>query len=196
MDPKQAAKVTMDGYMQGTIMHEIAHGIGPAFARTSAGKVSIREAIGHQFSGLEEAKADVTGLFGLKWLVDRDVLPKAKLEEYYASYVGGIFRTVRFGTAEAHGQAEMMEFNYLSERGAIKRAANGRYSIDYSKMPEAIADLTKELLEIEATGDRERAENWFKKYGTMPEELKISLKLASDVPVDIDPVFEFPERVK
>lgn len=196
LDPKQAMKVTMDGYMQDTVMHEIAHGIGPAFARTAAGKVSIREAIGHQFSGLEEAKADIVGLFGLKWLVDHDVLPKAKLEEFYASYVGGIFRTVRFGTAEAHGQAEMMEFNYLSERGAVKRNANGRYAIDYAKMPGAIADLAKELLEIEATGDRERAENWFKKYGQMPEELKVSLKLASDVPVDIDPVFAFAERVK
>ena len=196
MDPKQAMKVTGDGYMQGTVMHEIAHGLGPAFARTSAGKVSIREAIGHQFSGLEEAKADIVGLFGLKWLVDHDVLPKTKLEEFYASYVGGIFRTVRFGTAEAHGQAEMMEFNYLSERDAIKRDATGRYSIDYAKMPAAIADLAKELLEIEATGDRGRAENWFKKYGTMADELKISLKLASDVPVDIDPVFAFSERVK
>jgi hypothetical protein len=196
MGPKQAAKATGEGYLQGTIMHEIAHGLGPAFARTAAGKVSIREAIGHTFSGLEEAKADVVGLFGLKWLVDHDVLPKEKMEEYYASYIGGIFRTVRFGTAEAHGQAEMMEFNYLSERGAIRRNANGRYAIDYEKMPGAIADLAKELLEIETTGDRERAENWFKNYGQMPEELKTALKAASDVPVDIDPVFEFAERVK
>jgi hypothetical protein len=196
MEPKQAAKVNGEGYLQGTIMHEISHGLGPAFARMASGKMSIREAIGHQFSGLEEAKADVVGLFGLKWLVDHDVLPKEKLEEYYASYVGGMFRTVRFGTAEAHGQAEMMEFNYLSERDAIRRNPNGRYAIDYEKMPSAIADLAKELLEIEATGDRQRAENWFKKYGQMPEELKISLKLASDVPVDIDPVFEFAERVR
>jgi len=196
MDPKQAMKVTGDGYMQDTVMHEIAHGLGPAFARTSAGKVSIREAIGHQFSGLEEAKADVVGMFGLKWLVDNGVVPKEKLQEYYTSYVGGMFRTVRFGTAEAHGQAEMMEFNYLSERGAVKRNASGRYVIDYEKIPGAVADLAKELLEIEATGDRERAENWFKKYGTMPEELKTALKAANDVPVDIDPVFEFSERVK
>ncbi len=90
----------------------------------------------------------------------------------------------------------MMEFNYLSERGAIRRNATGRYLIDYEKMPGAIADLTKELLEIEATGDRLRAENWFKKYGAMPEDLKASLEAASDVPVDIDPVYAFPERVK
>src|SRR5215475_13962990 len=183
MDPKQALKVTGDGYMEDTIMHEIAHGLGPAFARTSAGKVSIREAIGHPFSGLEEAKADVVGMFGLNWLVDNGAVPKQKLEEYYASYVGGMFRTVRFGTAEAHGQAEMMEFNYLSERGAVKRNASGRYAVDYEKIPGAIADLAKELLEIEATGDRTRAENWFKKYDQMPEELKTSLKAAASVPV-------------
>jgi hypothetical protein len=196
MEPDQAAKVSGEGYLQSTIMHEICHGLGPVFSRTAAGKVGIREAIGPRFSGLEEAKADVTGMFALKWLVDHDALPKEKLEMYYASYVGGVFRTVRFGTAEAHGQAEMMEFNYLSERGAIRRNADGRYAIDYEKMPGAIADLAKELLETEATGDRSRAENWFKKYDTMPEELKTSLKAASDVPVDIDPVFSFPERVK
>jgi hypothetical protein len=196
MEPEQAAKVSGEGYLLATIMHEICHGLGPAYSRTTAGKVDIRAAIGPAFSGLEEAKADVTGMFGLKWLVDHDALPKEKLEEYYASYVGGIFRTVRFGTAEAHGQAEMMEFNYLSERGAVRRDANGRYAIDYEKMPGALADLAKELLEIEATGDRSRAENWFKKYGTMPEDLNASLKAASDVPVDIDPVFSFAERVR
>jgi hypothetical protein len=135
-------------------------------------------------------------MFALKWLVDHGALPKEKLEESYASYVGDLFRTVRFGTAEAHGQAEMMEFNYLSERSALVRNANGKYAIDYAKMPGAVADLAKELLEIEATGDRLRAENWFRRYGAMPMDLKTSLQAASDVPVDIDPVFSFPEKVK
>jgi hypothetical protein len=196
MEPQQAAKVTGESYLLATIMHEICHGLGPAYARTSAGKVNIREAIGPQFSGLEEAKADVVGMFALKWMVDHDALPKEKLEEYYASYVGGMFRTVRFGIAEAHGQAEMMEFNYLTERGAVKRNPNGRYTVDYEKIPGAVADLAKELLEIEATGDRSRAENWFKKYDQMPEELKVSLKAAASVPVDIDPVFTFKTTVK
>lgn len=191
MLPAQAAKASGEGYLLVTILHEMAHGLGPAFARTATGKVDIREAIGPIFSGLEEAKADVVGMFSLKWLVDHDVLPKSKLEEYYASYVAGIFRTVRFGIAEAHGQAEMMEFNYLSERGAIKRQSSGRYAIDYGRTPGALNDLAKELLEIEATGDRGRAENWFKKYGTMPPDLQASLKSAAKVPVDIDPVFSF-----
>jgi hypothetical protein len=193
MLPAQADKASGEGYLLATIMHEMSHGLGPAFARTAAGKVDIRESIGPAYSGLEEAKADVVGMFCLQWLVDHDVLPRNKLEEYYASYVAGIFRTVRFGVAEAHGQAEMMEFNYLSERGVIQRQSSGRYAIDYERMPGGIRDLAKELLEIEATGDRARAENWFKKYGTMPAELQASLKSAASVPVDVDPVFSFKE---
>ena len=156
----------------------------------------IREAIGPAYGGLEEAKADVVGMFGLKWLVDHGVLPKEKLEEYYASYVAGIFRTIRFGVGEAHGQAEMMEFNYLSERGAIKRRSSGQYAIDYGIMPAVLADLAKELLDIEATGDRTAAENWFRKYDVVPTELQVTLKAASKVPVDVDPVFSFPEKVR
>ena len=196
MIPQQAAKVSGDGYLLGTIMHEICHGLGPAFSRTASGKVDIREALGPVFSGLEEAKADVVGMFALKWLIDRGALPKEKLEEYYASYVGGLLRTVRFGVGESHARAEMMEFNYLSEHGAIKRQSSGRYAIDYNKMPDTLAVLAKELLTIEATGDRERAENWFKKYDVMPAELLVSLKAAADVAVDIDPVYSFKAVVK
>jgi hypothetical protein len=196
MLPDQAAKVSGEGYLLGTILHEIAHGLGPAFAHGVSGKVMIREAIGPAFAGLEEAKADVVGMYGLQWLMDHNVLPRDKREEYYASYVGGIFRTVRFGAGEAHGQAEMMEFNYLSERGAIKRQPTGRYAIDYNIMPAVLADLAKELLDIEATGDRIRAENWFRKYDVVPAELQVSLKAAAKIPVDVDPVFSFPEKVK
>jgi len=196
MLPDQAAKATSEGYLLSTVMHEMAHGLGPVFAHGMSGKVTIREAIGPAYAGLEEAKADVVGMFGLRWLVDHGVLPREKLEEYYASYIAGIFRTVRFGAGEAHGQAEMMEFNYLSERGAIRRHASGHYAIDYGIMPAVLADLAKELLDIEATGDRTRAENWFRKYDVVPAELQVALKAASKVPVDVDPVFSFPEKVR
>src|SRR5438477_7982061 len=193
MRPDQAAHVSAEGYLAAVMMHEISHGLGPAFARRNGQRVDIREAIGPTYSGLEEAKADVTGMFGLKWLVDRGALPKERLDEYYASYVGGMFRTVRFGTAEAHGRAEMMEFNFLSERGAVMREASGRYIVDFAKMPDAIAALAKELLAIEATGDRARAEAWFTKYDKMPAELKAALDAVKDVPVDVDPLVPFHE---
>src|SRR5258706_14213245 len=109
-------------------------------------------------------------MFGLKWLVDKGELPKARLPEYYGSYLAGIFRTLRFGAGEAHGIAEMMEFNFLSQEKAIKRdPATGRYAVDHPRIPAAIAKLTRELLEIEAAGDRARAANWFKYDCAMPD---------------------------
>jgi len=193
MDPAQARRASAEGYLASTVMHEICHGLGPSLVRRNGKQVDIREAIGKSYSGLEEAKADVVGMFALKWLIDRGVLPKDRLEEYYASYLAGIFRTVRFGTGEAHGRAEMMELNYLSGQGAIVQA-EGRYRVDYVKMPGAIERLAKELLEQEAAGDRARAEAWFAKYDTMPAALRTALMAATDVPVDVDPVFSFMER--
>ncbi len=196
MREDQANLASMNGYMAAVLMHEICHGLGPTFARTSSGQMDIRAAIGPTYAGLEEAKADMVGLFGLDFLMDKGVMPKELAPEVYASHVAGIFRTVRFGVAEAHGRAEMMEFNYLSEQGAITRdAKTGKYVIDYEKMPTAIASLAKELLEIEATGDRNRAEQWFKKYDSMPAGLKSTLANIKDVPVDIDPVSAFGEQI-
>jgi hypothetical protein len=146
---------------------------------------------------LEEAKADIVGLFALNWLMDKGVVQKEQANGFYASYVAGIFRTVRFGVAEAHGRAEMMEFNYLAEQGAITfDPKTGKYAIDFTKMQQAIVTLAKELLEIEATGDRNRAEQWFKKYDSMPAELKSALTSVKDVPVDVDPVSAFGEQIQ
>jgi hypothetical protein len=195
MRADQASIASAEGYLAAVMMHEISHGLGPSFARKDGQQVDIRQAIGPTYSALEEAKADVTGMFGLKWLVDHGALPKERLNEYYASYVGGIFRTVRFGTGEAHGRAEMMEFNFLTERGAITRE-NGRYAVVYDKIPDALAALTKELLDIEARGDRARAEAWFNKYDKMPSDLHASLEAMKSVAVDVDPLVPFPEGVR
>lgn len=197
MAADQTALVTGDGYLTHTMMHEISHGIGPSFARVDGKQVDIRAAIGPQYSSLEEAKADVVGMFGLIWLLDHGYLPKEKRDELFTSYVGGMFRTIRFGTAEAHGGAELMEFNYLSEQGVVKRdSATGKYSVDYDKMTAAINALAKELLEIEATGDRARAENWFKKYNAVPAELQQVFQNMTDIPVDITPIFSWPIKVR
>jgi len=196
MPADQAAMASGEGYLDDTILHEISHGLGPVYARTAKGKVDIREAIGPQYSALEEAKADVVGEMDLQWLIDHGVMPKDKQNTVYASYVAGIFRTVRFGIAEAHGAAEMMEFNYLLEQGGIRRNSAGLYEIDFAKMPSAIASLGKELLEQEATGDRARAEAWFKKYAVMPPELSAALAKGNDIPVDVDPQFSFNPPVR
>ena len=197
MRQDQANLASMDGYLSAVVMHEISHGLGPAYSRVAGKQADIRESIGPIYSGLEEAKADIVGLYGLDWLMNKGVLPKSRAPDYYASHVAGIFRTVRFGVAEAHARAEMMEFNYFVEQRAITRdATTGRYVIDFAKMPGAVASLAEELLEIEATGNRSRAEAWFKKYGTMPPDLQAALAKTGSVPVDVDPITSFGETVR
>jgi hypothetical protein len=193
MDPAQARQASAEGYMAAVVMHEIAHGLGPAFAHREGKQLSINEALGPVYSALEEAKADVTGMFGLEWLMQHNAIPASRREEYYASYAAGIFRSVRFGAAEAHSKAELMEFNYLVEQGAL-RLVKRRYTLDYAKAPAALAALAKELLETEAAGNRSRAEAWFAKYGQMPTELKNALASASEIPVDFVPAFSFPDE--
>ena len=193
---EDAAAATAEGYLVGTLMHEISHDLGPAWARRDGKKVDIREAIGPAFSALEEAKADTTGMSGLVRLVERGAVPREMLPQAYASYVADLFRTVRFGTGEAHSRAEMMEFNYLTEQGALRREPSGQYAIDAAKMPAAFESLSRTLLELEARGDRAGAEAWFQKYETMPPDLAAALKAIADVPVDLDPQIPFPEGVR
>ena len=188
MPAAQAAKATGDGYLAAVVMHEICHGLGPAYATVNGKNADIRQSMGPVFAALEEAKADVAGMFGLAWLMERGALEKTRAEEFYASYVAGIFRTVRFGIAEPHGRAEMMEFNYLVEQKAIVEQ-NHRYAIDFTRMPTALRSLAKELLEQEGTGDRRRAEAWMNRYDKMPSGLKSALDTAKAVPVDIEAIY-------
>jgi hypothetical protein len=195
MPADQAKMVTGEGTLDFIVLHEISHGLGPTHVHGS--KQGIGEAVGPQYSALEESKADVTGMTCVKWLVDHGAIPKEKLNEIYASFLGESFRTIRFGIAEAHGAGSMMEISYLTERGAIRRdPSTGLYAADFEKMPAAMSSLAKELLEQENTGDRARTEAWFKKYAVMPPDLATALAKGSDIPVDVDPDFDFHPPVR
>jgi len=196
LTPDQAKDVSGEGYLTAVILHEISHGLGPAYADAGGRQVAINEAIGPAYSGLEEAKADVTGIFLAKWLIDQKLLPASELDSVYGSYVAGIFRTLRFGTGEAHGRAEMMEFNYLLEHNALTLGADSRYTIDYAAMPAAIAGLCETLLTFEARGDRAGVEAWFAKYDLMPASLTQALDATKGIPVDVTPEFELSEGVR
>jgi hypothetical protein len=192
----QIKDVSGEGYLTGVILHEISHGLGPAYAHVDGKQVAINEAIGPAYSGLEEAKADVTGIYLAKWLVDQKLLPQSELNGIYASYVAGVFRTLRFGTAEAHGRAQLMEFNVLLEHGALARGSDGTFAIDYGAMPAAVASLTQQLLSFESHGDRAGVESWFAKYDVMPPALTQALASTRDIPVDITPEFELARGVR
>ena len=194
--PAQAKDVSGEGYLTGVILHEISHGLGPAYAHVGGKQVNINEAIGPAYSGLEEAKADVTGIYLAKWLIDQKLLPASELNGIYGSYVAGILRTLRFGTGESHGRAMMMEFNYLLEHGVLQQGGDGRYIVDYAAMPAAIAGLDEKLLLFEANGDRAGVEAWFAKYDVMPAGLTQALDATKGIPVDVTPEFELSQGVR
>ena len=190
MEPSQAKLVTARGVFEDVLMHELSHALGPRYVRGTNDKVPVNQKLGDLYSAIEELKATVAGLVSMAWFFDRGIMPPASEEEHYASYLGSILRAVRFGVGEAHGQASIVELNFLKEHGAIRRdASTGRWSVDASKMRGALRELTGKVLEIERAGDRPGAEVLFAKHGSIPADLAKDLERARTVPVEIEPIY-------
>ena len=141
-------------------------------------------------SAIEEAKADITALWALQYLIDKGAVDKGMERTLYTTYLASAFRSVRFGTSEAHGKGMALQFNYLSDEGAIKvNARNGTFSIDHSRIKDAVRKLTHDLLTIEAEGSYDKAKAMLDKYGVIRPAMKSALDRLGSVPVDIEPVF-------
>jgi Peptidase family M49 len=201
MTPEQIPQVTFDGFFTDTLMHESAHGLGPGMITVRRGgksvKTNVNKALKELYSTIEEAKADIVGLFCSHVLIDKGVLP-AKLEkQVYASYLAGFFRSVRFGASEAHGRANMISFNYLLEKGGIVfLKGTGKYRVDYAKVRGAVKALATDLLELEARGDYEKAKAFIDKYGKMSAQMKAALARLTAIPVDIRPEYTVLQKMK
>jgi hypothetical protein len=142
------------------------------------------------YSAIEEAKADITGLWALQYLIDRGVVDKRMEQTLYTTYLASAFRSVRFGINEAHGRGVAMQFNYLTDEGAIKyNEQAGTFSVDHTKVKEAVRKLTHELLTLEAEGSYDKAKAILDKYALIRPPMKQALDKLMDVPVDIEPVF-------
>jgi hypothetical protein len=187
----QVEHVTPQGFFDMVLLHEIAHALGPRYAETPGGRVPVNQALTTHYSWIEEAKATVAGLESLSYLIGARITDPALRRDYYASYLGSIFRTIRFGTSEAHGLAALVELNYFLENGGINYdAASGRYAIDYETLPGKITELAEVLLTIEATGDFEGAQALQDRYGEVGPELRAALERVVDVPIDPSPVYQ------
>ena len=190
MIPEQAKQVSAQGVFENVMMHELAHALGPRYVRGTGEKDPVNLRLGDLASAIEEMKATVAGLVSMAWFFDHGVMPKETEAEHYASYLGSIFRAVRFGIGEAHGRAAIVELNFHREKGAIQRdAASGRWSVDPSKMRGSLRDLTAMALEIERAGDRAGAEALFAKYGTLPLDLAKDLEKVKSMPVEVEPIY-------
>jgi hypothetical protein len=187
----QVGYVASQAFFDMVLLHEIAHALGPRYAFTPEGQVPMNQMLTTHYSWIEEAKATVAGLVSLDYLIGAGVTDPSLRREYYASYLGSIFRTIRFGTSEAHGLAALVELNYFLENGGVGYdAGTGRYAIDYEALPMQVAELAEVLLTIEATGDFDGAQALQDSYGTVGPELAAALERVTDVPIDPSPVYQ------
>ncbi|MQL74834.1 hypothetical protein Taro_007192 [Colocasia esculenta] len=148
-------------------------------------------------SALEEAKADIVGLWALRFLINQELLSISFEKSMYVSFLAGCFRSVRFGLEEAHGKGQALQFNWLFEKGAFLCEPDGTFYVNFSKVEGAVEDLSREILTIQARGDKSAAKALLEKYGRMTPQLHDALRKLEQiqVPVDIAPVFHLPEKI-
>ncbi|MFD2168088.1 Zn-dependent hydrolase [Thalassotalea euphylliae] len=184
--PEQRKHVTFNGFFANTMFHEVAHGLG--IKNTINDKGTVRQALKEHASALEEGKADVLGLYMVKQLLAKGAITEGSLEDYYVTFMAGIFRSVRFGASSAHGKANMVRFNYFQEQGAFSRNEAGQYRVDIEKMTQAIDALSELILTLQGNGDYAGVDKLVQEKGLIKEDLAESLaKLESaNIPVDID----------
>ena len=183
--PEARKDINFEAFFSNVMFHEVAHGLG--IKNTLDGSGTVRHAVKEQYSALEEAKADILGLFLVTKLYEMGEYNNSTLEENYTTFMAGIFRSVRFGAASAHGKANTLEFNYLSREGAFTRNADGLYAIDFPKMKLAVEKLGGAILVAQGNGDYEYVKNWLAEDGVIKPELQKDLdKIAGyGIPKDI-----------
>ena len=186
VDDAQRKHVTFDAFFANTMFHEVAHGLG--IKNTLGGGSTVREALLDLAGSMEEGKADVLGLYMITELHDKGVMGEAILEDYYVTFMAGIFRSVRFGASDAHGKANMVRFNYFKDAGAFVRdAESGKYKVDFERMRAAIYGLSHDLLILQGDGDYAGAQALTNTKGVVDRELQADLDrlTQANIPVDI-----------
>ena len=171
------------------------HGLGPHNIVVNGKETNVRQELKELYSAIEEAKADITGLFALQFLIDKGFLEKKMEEEMYTTYLASMFRSVRFGLNEAHGKGVAIQFNFLTDEGAIKiDEAAGTFSIDNSKIKNAVSKLTGEILTIEAEGSYTKAQALIEKYAVIRAAMQKGLDKLGLIPIDIEPHFTLVQK--
>jgi hypothetical protein len=201
----EAAKdVNFESFFTHILAHELMHGLGPHEISTNGAKSTPRQELKELYSTIEEAKADATGLWALQYLMDNaerlnlnGVLATGEAAErqLYTTFLASAFRTLRFGTTEAHGRGMALQFNYLLDKGGFVQKPDGTFAVDFGKVKSAVQDLTHDLLTLEATGDYNGAREMLGKLAVVRPETRRALDKLGSIPVDIEPKFVTAEEI-
>ncbi|MFN7133089.1 MAG: dipeptidyl-peptidase 3 family protein, partial [Myxococcales bacterium] len=189
------AQVSFDAFFTHILMHELMHGLGPHEIEVAGRRTTVRQQLQERHSAIEEAKADISGLFALQHLIDCKVLPEALERTMYVTFLASAFRTIRFGVDEAHGKGMALQLNFLLDRGAFTVANDGTFAVDASKVKEAVRALTGELMTLQARGDKAAADALLGRLSVVRPEVKRVLERLGKVPVDIQPRYVTAEKL-
>jgi hypothetical protein len=182
-------RVSFDAFFTHILLHEMVHGLGPHELLREGGRTTVREQLQDVYPAIEEAKADIAGLFALHRLVDRGVLPAHLARSVYATFLASAFRSIRFGVHEAHGRGVALQLNWLLDAGAVQEGKDGRFSIDDAKARAAVESLAHELLSLQARGDRAGAQALLGRMAVIRPPVEKALARLKGIPVDIAPRF-------
>jgi hypothetical protein len=186
-------RMSFEAFFQFVLHHELSHGIGPGQITVDGRATEVRLELKDLYSAFEEAKADTLGVFNIYALVDRGVMAPEILDSLPWTYTAGIFRTTRFGVAEAHGLGMVLQTNFLLAKGAVEITPEGRFRPVAERFEAAFRDLAHELLMIQAEGDYAAAVGFVERYGTVDPAMVAAIDRLAGIPVDIDPVFPFAD---
>lgn len=190
LDASQLSALSFESFFTHILCHELMHGLGPHNITVNGEQTTVRKQLKELYSAIEEAKADVTGLWALQYMIDKGIIEKSMERTLYTTYLASMFRSVRFGITEAHGRGVAMQFNYLTDEGAINyNAAKGTFSVNEAKIKEAVRKLTHDLLTLEAEGSYDKAKAILDKYALIRPEMQKAFDKLQNVPVDIEPIF-------
>lgn len=191
LPPAAQANLNFDSFFEHILAHELSHGIGPHQITVAGRATTPRQEMKELYSAIEEAKADVTGLFMLQYLFDHGMPHGPSAErQLYTTFLASAFRSLRFGLTEAHGKGMALQFNYLTEKGGFVAKPDGTFAVDFARIKSAVRDLTHDLLTVEAQGDYAGAKKMLDQWGVVRPEMQRAIDGMKSVPTDIDPVNE------
>ena len=185
----EADFIDFEAFYQFTLHHELSHGIGPGQITVDGRDTEVRLELRDLYSAFEEAKADVLGVYDIYALVESGVMSPEILDSLPWTYTAGMFRTTRFGVAEAHGLGMVLQANFLLEKGAVELTEDGRFRPVPELFEETFRDIARELLMIQALGDYEAALGFVERYGTVHPAMAAAIEALTDLPVDVDPSY-------
>jgi hypothetical protein len=187
--------LSFDAFFSQIVVHEMMHGLGPHNITVNGRETTVRKEMKEASSFLEEAKADISSLYALQFMIDKGVLPKTLQDTLYTTYLASCFRSIRFGIAEAHGKGIAVQLNYLLDQGGFVVKPDGTFAVNNDKIKEGVIGLTHDIMTIQAEGSYQKAKELGDRLGVVRPPVQKLLDKLNDVPVDIEPRFTTAEKL-